>query len=61
MNIKLMILIYLTVVCLPVVKLEDFYSSMGKMTTLITTVQEITKTLEEIIIEQDNQLEMAKK
>jgi len=56
-----MILIYLTVVCLPVVKLEDFYSSMGKMTTLITTVQEITKTLEEIIIEQDNQLEVAKK
>jgi hypothetical protein len=61
MKIKLMILIYLTLVCLPVVILEDFYSSMSKMATLITTVQEITKTLEEIIIEQNNRLDMAKK
>ncbi len=56
-----MISIYLTLVCLPVVILEDFYSSMSKMATLITTVQEITKTLEEIIIEQNNRLDMAKK
>ena len=52
---------YLAVARSQVGGVEDFYSSLGKMTTLITTAQQITKTLEEIVTDQNNKLEKANK
>ena len=61
MRFKLLIIMYLAVARSQVGGVEDFYSSLGKMTTLITTAQQITKTLEEIVTDQNNKLEKANK